>query len=461
MCNFNLSTTVNFGATTTLARQCLGVLTCLTLVCSEPLLAQTNAPASPFPPNRYLIVVETSRAMRTRLEGTSTLIQTLIGSGMNGQMHPGDTIGVWTYNDSLYRGKLPLQEWYPDQSDAVTSRIRSFIQSQPYEKHSRLDDVTKAVMHLIKSSEFVTVMLISDGSAEIHGTPYDSAINGSFKHWNAQQLQGKVPFLTVLRGNHGVLTAGSVTPAPWPVDLPPLPRELTVAKSTPKRAPAVKASPAPIVPSLIVTGKKPQPATALIQTEPRTSVPGASSSAPQPADTSSQSKTAHSDSAPGAPSPGQPIPPISSSNPSPVPGPNTAETALVPTQILPPTVAAEEKVALPQDAPNVALAGTTVISPAPAQQPITLAQTELQREASKPRASIDQPPASTPAVNEPVPPLTEAGERFPWPINSTGIVLGALICCVATGAFVWTRSRRSTPAAHVSLITRSIERESH
>ena len=52
-------------------------------------------------PERYLIVVETSASMKRCTENTRTAVNRLLYSGMSGELRPGDSIGLWTFNEEL------------------------------------------------------------------------------------------------------------------------------------------------------------------------------------------------------------------------------------------------------------------------------------------------------------------------------------------------------------------------
>ncbi|HWI59382.1 MAG TPA: hypothetical protein VNZ22_19295, partial [Bacillota bacterium] len=81
-----------------------------------------------------MFLVETSRAMQRRGPGLFQTVQDLLGSGMNGQVHAGDSLGVWTFNDKLHAGQFPLQEWATRGQGAVTVRVLNFLKEQPYER---------------------------------------------------------------------------------------------------------------------------------------------------------------------------------------------------------------------------------------------------------------------------------------------------------------------------------------
>src|SRR5262245_8464337 len=153
-----------------------------------------------------------------------------------------------------------MQRWSADAQRTVTPRVVAFVKGQKFEKQGRFEKVLPALGHLMKNSELITVLLISDGT-EIHGTPFDDRINVVFKTWRTQQENARMPFVTVMRAQKGKLTDCLVNPAPWVVDLPPLPTEPQLTKATPKPAAAVpsKTAASPPLPPLVITGKKAEP----------------------------------------------------------------------------------------------------------------------------------------------------------------------------------------------------------
>ena len=76
------------------------------------LRAQTNTPVPQS--NRYLLLLETSHSMQRRSDGALQAIHALLSSNFGGQIRNGDTLGVWTYNEELTAGKLPMQQWSAD-----------------------------------------------------------------------------------------------------------------------------------------------------------------------------------------------------------------------------------------------------------------------------------------------------------------------------------------------------------
>ncbi|HEV2392003.1 MAG TPA: hypothetical protein VG146_06530 [Verrucomicrobiae bacterium] len=245
--------------------------------------AATNAPASIH--NRYLLIVQTSRSMQHRSEGVVQVIQELFSSAMNGQLLPGDTIGLWTYNDRLHGGQFRLQHWLPNSQQQITARLLGYLQAQKFENSARLEKVLPVMSSIINKSDFITVILITDGAQEMHGTPFDDKINAAYSAWRDQQRANRMPFVTVLRAKGGAITDYCANPAPWTPALPPLPKELLAAQEAPKPAPVVTHhAPAATVAPLIFIGRKPVSQTTL-QTETAKAT-GSTATADQLANTS-------------------------------------------------------------------------------------------------------------------------------------------------------------------------------
>jgi hypothetical protein len=233
-----------------------GSLACLGLFLSAgSLCAQTNASRPKFPSNRFLFVIDTSKGMDHRAQGSLKALEELLLSEVSGQMRPGDSMAIWTFNDDLHAGKFPLQLWTTQTRRSVLLGATTFLKDQKYEKQGSLEKVIPQMEYVIKNSEFITVILITDGSEKMAGTPFDERINEYYGVWQKEQQAAHMPFLTLIRAKKGRITDYSVSAYPWPLDIPALPQELLVAKAKPAEP---KPLPPPIGQPLIVVGKKPQ-----------------------------------------------------------------------------------------------------------------------------------------------------------------------------------------------------------
>lgn len=423
------------------------VLVFLAAVIAQPLPAQTNV----LPVNRFLLIVETSHAMQHRSDGTLQTVNSLIASRMQGQLRLNDSIGVWTFNQTLYTGKLPLQEWSEGGRTTIASKIFDFLKDQTYEKQGQLDKLMPALLKVVKNSQFITVVLISDGSQEIHGTPFDDQINQLYKQWTPQQQKSRMPFVTVLRARRGQFTNYSVTSAPWPVDMPPLPEELVKPKAPPS-VPVVSApkpAPPPMAPPLIISGRKPAPAS-VAQPTSNNSVAVQTSFSGTNADPSAQ-----------PPQNRQPDTAATTSAPT-VPDQRLSEPArggATPTTQSPPVA----------QTPGASIEAKSASKPSQAPPPSeSSAAPQITERQSLPVASLSNSPAN--ALGEK--PTTQRSEMAPGtdiattpPAPATSLAkligLGLVLVVSVVGMSIWIWKRRSRPASHVSLITRSLDRDQH
>jgi hypothetical protein len=460
MSDYNQAGTTADFRTGALVRVALAFVISVSALSPFTIHAQTNTSSGHLPVDRFLLIVETSRAMQRRADGSLRTVQNLVASGMRGEMHEGDSLGVWTFNESLYTGRLPTQDWSAESRRAIAGQVQKFLQSQTYEKQAHLDKVIPTMLRVVKASEFITVVLVTEGTEEIHGTPYDQQINQSFKTWASQQQEAKMPFVTVLQAKRGQFTGYAVAPAPWPVDMPPLPAELRIAKPAHGQhpAPVAKAQPpAPTVPPLIIRGKKPEPpptTNSITQgTKPLGFAAGTEEKkADGRVDSTSQTltNTSPSSTVPLAMVSGPPVTPIKESAAD-----HSAGSAASPSQ----TSSLAEKARLePQPGP--------IITQVPAPISAAAQPTPVQTQARKEDSISTQVPQSIQKTepqpaSDPGPLLTQVAVAAPLrPIANAQVLAGVVILCLlAASVFVWSRKRRSRPASHVSLITRSFDRE--
>lgn len=281
----------------------LAIIAAASLLPAASSLAKTNT----APSNRWLIIVQTSRSMQPRAEAAHRLAADLVASGMNGQMRNGDTLGLWTFNDELHTGNIPLQDWFSSGANQIARRTYNFLSEQKNEKEPRLEKVSPEMLEVVKSSDFITVILISDGSSARLGTPFDERIQASYREWASQQQQKQMPFITVLRAEAGVFKHFIVNTPPFPLEFPPLPEELLKPRVVESRtaAPEPPKPPPVTLPPLIISGRKPEPV--VTSSQPTNTPVAASQSEISPA--MSQPATTNT-----APSVAQPAPPAPASN---------------------------------------------------------------------------------------------------------------------------------------------------
>jgi hypothetical protein len=214
-------------------------------------------PAPPTGGERYLFIFDTSADMKKRLRAVQTEVDTLLSTGLGGQLRPGDTIGVWAFDQDLRAGQFPLQRWRPEDAVAIASSINQFVGRQHYANHTRFNALQPELNQVIRDSERLTVLIFCDGEDEIHWTPYDTGINQIFKQRLAEQKRASQPFVLVLRTQLGQYAGSTMNFPPGMVSVPefpplPAPPAPPVVVKAPPPAPVVKLP--PIGPPLIIVG---------------------------------------------------------------------------------------------------------------------------------------------------------------------------------------------------------------
>jgi hypothetical protein len=409
----------------------LGLIGCLIAPQAWP---QTNAARYGTISSRFLLIVDTSRPMHRRSDATIKTVTSLLYSGFSHQIKQGDTLGIWTYNQQLYAGRIPLQRWSTPLHHEIVSDTLDFLKSQKYEKQPAFSSVRPGLDKVIKDSEFITVILISSGEDAISGTPFDDKINEFYKNWKTDQEKARLPFVTVLRAKRGTFTGYAVVPVPWQVEIPAWPVETNAAPVVVAASPA-KAQAAPAQ-ALIFTGKKSKPAGSTNSSDtvaaPSESTPAATTTRP-PAPTGNTQ----------ADSPASELPSVTPEKPSSAPAP-----------VIEKNVQQSESPRHPSDA-----------APIPPSNPIASSPTATPESASPALANTSNESNPVPAetTQKSAPPPQDISTVVATPRNSllsNGMIwLAGLAVLGIACAILFALTRRPQPE-HISLITRSLERES-
>jgi hypothetical protein len=180
-------------------------------------------------------MIETSRTMTHWSRGVSAAINEILASGLKAEGRAGDTLSVWTFNEDLNTNLCPLMELPLDPRAGFDAQVIKAVQGQAGDKKVSLDNVVSEINALAQQTDFLTVILISAGEADLHGTPFDTRINQSFRKWQDEQKKARMPFVTALRIGHGKYIQCSITPAQWPLEMPPFPRELQFVPAKPAK----------------------------------------------------------------------------------------------------------------------------------------------------------------------------------------------------------------------------------
>jgi hypothetical protein len=416
--------------------------------------------------------MEASRSMADRKAVAVQTVYELLTSSIRGQARPGDSLGVWTFDDELQAGRFPLQYWTASNAADIASKVVEFLRGQNSDKAADMKTITQPVEQLVRRSDCLTVILITSGEP-VSEIRFSEEINQLTSRWSDHQRKKNLPFVTVLHASSGELASYGVTPLPWPLNWPEPPPRPILVQNEPSKTPAIKESAkrtgAPpeskrVAQPLIVIGT------------PREAAPVVETNSPPALVTNAIANVAQS--APASPVPTTNVPiETSSARPNPIPAqvPTPVQTASPPVVESSPAKPAQPdvvKVAAKVEPP----VSTNTATPAAAVKPATVepvrpaivADTTPQI-ASAPSLSSSPPPVATEQkpARETVVAAEESSEKSDEvqnPSSSPGssrlIRAGATtLACASFGCLLFFL-RRSRSPARGSIVTQSLERES-
>jgi hypothetical protein len=219
--------------------------------------AARSQSAAPNVKSRFLLIFDTSSDMKRCLPAVQKALNEILAAGTNAQAHPGDSIGVWTFEEAGVRaGQFPLQRWQPDSAETLTAGVIAFVGKQHYAKTTKFDALVPMLNQVVRSSERLTVLIFCDGNGEIHGTSYDVGINKIFHERQWERHRARLPIVIGLCSQRGQYAGCVVSFPPQQVTLPefpPLPEAVAATTKT-TNAPAPPGPPRSTGQSLIIVG---------------------------------------------------------------------------------------------------------------------------------------------------------------------------------------------------------------
>lgn len=237
------------------------------------MLAVSGLRAADTPePGRFLLVFETSPALKKNLPAVGQTLDVLFASNLQNEMQENDDLAVWTVDQDLHTGAFPLASWSPADAVMYSARLKDFLGRQNFTRYASLTALQPLLNRVVKNSERLTVLIFCDGQGRLLGTPYDSGVNEIITNAAAKTKAVQPPFVLVLRSYQGEYLGCSVnrsTPLNFP-NFPPPPK--------PEPPPAVK--PAPVLAPAAVT---PVPALIIVGTNAGTNLAAPTKLPPPPA----------------------------------------------------------------------------------------------------------------------------------------------------------------------------------
>ena len=173
--------------------------------------------------NRFLFVVETSATLHKSASASRLAVIELIRTRIHGQMRPGDTFGIWTFNKEISANRFPMRRWSSSAAaPALLEQVNRFFEGQKYEHEGNLDCLVAPLFSVIRDSKALSIILISEGKQSFEGIPFADEIYAEYQeHYNSLR-EAHLPFVTTLVVREGEIRAYAVSSALPPIRIPNL-----------------------------------------------------------------------------------------------------------------------------------------------------------------------------------------------------------------------------------------------
>ena len=209
-----------------------------------PPTATPNIPPAVLSSNRFLFVVDISAAMGKHTQDIADVVESVLRSSASGQLHDGDSIGVWTFNEDVYTGQLPLQR----SGQPVTARKSPCASRNS--SGGRISERKAGWTWRRPPSPRSSKRRTSSPSWSFPAAPARFAARRmTMRSTPVSALPSRygekpMPLVTVLQGKRGKFIRYTVNALPWPVIIPELPIPLKLpAETPPAHAEAPEAAP--------------------------------------------------------------------------------------------------------------------------------------------------------------------------------------------------------------------------
>ena len=216
-------------------------------------------PSRAVEPGRWLLIFDTSSAMKKRLPATEAELMKIFKTSLDGYLKTGDEVAVWTFDQQTHSGQFPMATWQSADAPTLFTNLTTFLRKQKYSGETSLAALQPALGKVIENSQRLTVIIFCDGQSEINWTPYNDGINQTLKQNFAERKKVNQPIVLLFRTQEGKFTACTVNFPPGGINLPSfplLPEEIKASAPKPPTNPPV--APKPVVtpaPALIIVGK--------------------------------------------------------------------------------------------------------------------------------------------------------------------------------------------------------------
>jgi hypothetical protein len=348
--------------------------------------AEPVAPA----PNKYLFVVETSRAQSQNAERIGLAVADLIQHGLHGRMQPGDRFTIWTYNEKTDIPSFPTETWDPAEARPISNRAFYHLFRHKYEKKSVLTVALQSMLAALQNNPNLSIYLVFDGSQPIVSFPFAAEINTVLRTNFASWRTNKTPCVVALAVEQHKFVN-------WAVGICDPPHPIQMVAKMPEPEPVPPAPPVTPAPEKVVT--KPVP------TPPKTIPKPVAPAVGEKKSTALPNTAVVHMPPPPPPVPLTPTPIVTPPAPIAVPPPTAIPTPQPPTP--PPTPAVVKPIPTPPSTPSIVVP-KPVPPPDPMVSPATVSTTVVAPATPPPEAKPAVVPQNTIAVTPKAAPVLAA-----------------------------------------------------
>lgn len=208
---------------------------------------------------RYLFVVETSKAMSRLPHAGRQTVFDLVFSGLENRMRPGDTFGIWTFQEEVSAGVFPIQVWEPENKLELASHVGKFLKEQKYKGKPVLDNALARVGALSRSIKDVNVIIVCSTEAQPkEGRPFVQMAS-LWQQKAADSRKAKKPMVLTIAMERGELVHRSIAVGGDSLELP-MPRPQLTVTNTPAVPAATNLQARTTRPNIIMQGPvRPRP----------------------------------------------------------------------------------------------------------------------------------------------------------------------------------------------------------
>jgi hypothetical protein len=157
---------------------------------------------------RFLLLIDHSPDMATRQIATAQTVYDLVRTGFQNQIQPGEQFALWFYGSRLQTNAPFI--WQPGREVFTAQRAANLFGGRIYSRLRPRDPTLADAAPIIAASPKLTILIFTEGSQPLAGTPFDAAINSAIEEKRDAFMRADKPLIITLLAKKGQLVGGTV-----------------------------------------------------------------------------------------------------------------------------------------------------------------------------------------------------------------------------------------------------------